>query len=78
MPLLNDIGNIATTLVKGDADCEAATRDLQASVTEFNSALILLNTNMGIRAARKLGHIGEEVKKINERVKGKTFEVLPR
>ena len=58
--------------MKGDTDCADATRDLQASVTEFNSALILLNTSMGIRAVRKLGDIGDEVKQINERVRGKT------
>lgn len=77
MLLFPNLGNVATTLVNGDMDYEAARHDLQASVTEFNSALILLNTNIGVRAVRKLGHIGEEVKKINERVMGKTLGVLP-
>jgi len=71
--IFNYLGNIGTTILKGNADCETATRDLQASVTEFNSALILLNTRMGIRAVRKLGDIDEQVKQINERVKGRNL-----
>ena len=69
--LFTESGNVAKTLVKGDTDCEDATRDLQASVTEFNSALVLLNVSMACWAVRKLGRIGEEVEQINERVKGK-------
>jgi len=71
--IFNYLGNIGTAILKGNADCETATRDLQASVTEFNSALILLNTRMGIRAVRKLGDIDEQVKQINERVKGRNL-----
>lgn len=52
-------------------DCEAATQDLQAAVTEFNSALILLNTGMGFYTIQKLGHIGNKVDDVTERLKGK-------
>jgi hypothetical protein len=69
-PFPADVGNVTTTLLNGDMDCEAATRDLQAAVTEFNSALILLNTGMGFYAIQKLGHIGNKVDDITERVKG--------
>ena len=69
--LFTEAGNIATTLVKGDSDCEDATRELQAAVTEFNSALVLLNASIACRTVQKLGRIGEAVEQINERVKGK-------
>jgi hypothetical protein len=69
--LLTETGNTATTLVKGDTDCEDATRELQAAVTEFNSALVLLNARMACRTVQKLGRIGKAVEQINERVKGK-------
>jgi hypothetical protein len=61
-----DAGNIATTLVKGDTDCEAATRDLQAAVTEFNSALILLNASMTFQTVQKLGELGHQVDEISK------------
>lgn len=70
-PFPADVGNVTTTLLKGDMDCEAATRDLQAAVTEFNSALILLNTGMAFYTIQKLGHIGNKVEDVAERVKGK-------
>jgi hypothetical protein len=59
-------GNIATTLVKGDVDCEAATQDLQAAVTEFNSALILLNASMTFETVQKLGQLGHQVDEISK------------
>jgi hypothetical protein len=70
-PFNVDAGNIATTLVKGDTDCEAMTRDLQAAVTEFNSALILLNASMTFQTVRMLGQLGHKVEEINKRVIGK-------
>jgi hypothetical protein len=61
-----DVGNIATTLVKGDMDCEAATRDLQAAVTEFNSALILFNASMSFQTVQRLGELGHKVDEISK------------
>jgi hypothetical protein len=66
VPFFADAGNIATTLVKGDTDCEAATRDLQAAVTEFNSALILLNASMTFQTVQKLGQLGHQVDEISK------------
>ena len=65
-----DEGNIVTTLVKGDMDCEAATQDLQAAVTEFNSALILLNASLAFHATKQLRHIDNKVDEIALHVKG--------
>jgi hypothetical protein len=65
-PFLVDIGNIATTLVKGDMGCEAATRDLQAAVTEFNSALILFTASMTFQTVQKLGQLGHKVNEISK------------
>ena len=70
LPFIADAGNIATTLVKGDMDCEAATRDLQAAVTEFNSALILLNASMAFQTVRMLGQLDHKVDDISKRVTG--------
>jgi hypothetical protein len=70
------IGNIAATLFKGDKECEVASLDLQAAVTDFNSALLLIGARLGAQTMERLGHINEKVDRINETTEGITLKVL--
>ena len=66
-------GNIAATIFKGDTECDSATLDLQAAVTDFNSALILFSASIGAQTLEKVGCISEKVDRINETAEGKIF-----
>ena len=72
--IVTDVGNIATTFVKGDTCWESANIDLQAAVTEFNSALVLVSASMAMETVQKLGHIGEKVEQISKTAEGITLK----
>lgn len=66
------IGNIAATLFKGDKECEAASLDLQAAVTDFNSALLLIGARLGAQTVERLGDINDKVDRLTETTEGIT------